>query len=429
MKYFITKTKSKLFLEEITTFGLSSKDDSKIGSKGTGLKFSIAYLHRMGLHVQISNGKTWISTTQEKEIKGKIQSLIYLVANDGETIPMGLTTHVGEDSWTQPWFIIREFVQNAVDEGGEYFVSESIPETVDGQTLTAFELNSELENAVNEFKNYFNPSVKSEDKLTVNGLFYKGFLVHKLENAYCSYDVSQLPRDILSEDRTLSGDLGYTLWKHVRSVDNSKSYLKQMIFNDTNSDIVALMNYLAMVGNEYCLLKCQEKDYYLRSLDILFRDINDLKPNDKVVIGIENNEDNVYKASALGYKYIVVSKFFYQLNHRMGDLIPTLNTIKPATEKYTLASPDNEMRTMVKSFSKKLGLPSDWRFIYVKDTNESWYGLTDPKDKVIYLAVDKLEGYNPSETIVEEIAHAISGYGDGDIGFEKWLIGQLSKRL
>ena len=49
MKYFRITTPTLLDIREIVTLGLTTKaDGGKIGSKGTGLKFIVAYLHRLG---------------------------------------------------------------------------------------------------------------------------------------------------------------------------------------------------------------------------------------------------------------------------------------------------------------------------------------------------------------------------------------------
>ena len=49
MKFFRIVTPTCLDVREIVTLGLTTKTDGgKIGHKGTGLKFSLAFIHRLG---------------------------------------------------------------------------------------------------------------------------------------------------------------------------------------------------------------------------------------------------------------------------------------------------------------------------------------------------------------------------------------------
>ena len=55
--YLLVHTPSELDLRELFTLGLTSKrDGTKIGHKGSGLKFALALIHRLGSHLVVRVG-------------------------------------------------------------------------------------------------------------------------------------------------------------------------------------------------------------------------------------------------------------------------------------------------------------------------------------------------------------------------------------
>lgn len=106
----------------IRTFGVNVKEcDSPIGFFGTGLKYALAILIRMGVQVIIQSGTNQFEfSKQTRNIRGKEFDF---VAMNGE--PMGFTTEVGKN-W-KPWMAYREMYCNCQDEGGRVFEADTIP--------------------------------------------------------------------------------------------------------------------------------------------------------------------------------------------------------------------------------------------------------------------------------------------------------------
>lgn len=94
--------------------GASSKegDQSKIGFFGSGNKYALATLLRKGIPFDIYSGTRRIDITlQPVDFRGETFEQICL---DGQ--PTSFTTRMGP-TW-ETWFALREFVCNAIDEGG-----------------------------------------------------------------------------------------------------------------------------------------------------------------------------------------------------------------------------------------------------------------------------------------------------------------------
>ena len=66
------------------------------------------------------------SETVPVTIRDKDHQLIQIRSQDadGRIWETHMTLHAGPDTWNEPWFVLRELVQNALDEGGRYEVTE-----------------------------------------------------------------------------------------------------------------------------------------------------------------------------------------------------------------------------------------------------------------------------------------------------------------
>lgn len=98
----------------IRTFGANVKaSDSAIGFFGTGLKYAIAGLLRLGQEITIAAGEeTYTFGLRKDTIRGKEFEFITMNEED-----LGFTTELGKN-WL-PWQFYRELYCNALDEGGD----------------------------------------------------------------------------------------------------------------------------------------------------------------------------------------------------------------------------------------------------------------------------------------------------------------------
>lgn len=117
----------------ITTLGVNVKESggSPIGFFGTGLKYAIAGILRLGGRVEIWSGEVRYQFAKTKEeIRGKEFEFISM---NGQQL--GFTTELGK-TW-EPWMFYREIWCNAKDEGGWW--SEATPGPRSGQTTIVVE--------------------------------------------------------------------------------------------------------------------------------------------------------------------------------------------------------------------------------------------------------------------------------------------------
>lgn len=108
-------TNSVLPIEAATTMGVSVKEtDGAIGKFGTGLKYAIAGILRLGGSVSITiDGDLYEFTAKAADIRGREFRIVH--CND---VPCGFTTELGKH-W-EPWQLFRELASNTLDEGGSW---------------------------------------------------------------------------------------------------------------------------------------------------------------------------------------------------------------------------------------------------------------------------------------------------------------------
>jgi len=162
----------------ITTFGVNVKEsDDAIGFFGTGLKYSIAILARLGIPIQIHSGET-VHTFSKKQVTLRGKDFEF-VAMDG--VALGFTTEVGK-KW-ELWMAYRELFCNTKDEGGRVYESDEIPEPEAGITRVIVS-GADFMSVRNQHSIYFlnsSPFIVSGDMEVHRGtcchVFYKGVAV------------------------------------------------------------------------------------------------------------------------------------------------------------------------------------------------------------------------------------------------------------
>ncbi len=127
--YLLVHPPSELDLRELFTLGLTTKrDGTEIGHKGSGMKFALALIYRLGSLLLVRVGPRDLKSVAVTEnIRGHKQRIFRLegtAARQPSRIETHNTDQAGADTWTEPWFALHEFVQNALDEGGSWWIVE-----------------------------------------------------------------------------------------------------------------------------------------------------------------------------------------------------------------------------------------------------------------------------------------------------------------
>ncbi len=115
-------TPTLLPIEAATTMGVSAKEtDNAIGKFGTGLKYAIAGVLRLGGEIEIVVGTDRHEfRAVETDIRGRTFRLVQC-----NGVPCGFTTDLGKH-W-KPWQIFREIASNTLDENGSWGREEVEP--------------------------------------------------------------------------------------------------------------------------------------------------------------------------------------------------------------------------------------------------------------------------------------------------------------
>lgn len=117
-------------IRAVTTLGVNVKEgEHPIGRFGTGVKYAIAGVLRLGGNIEIWSGKEcYAFLCVSRDIRGKTFQLVCVVHNDQIT-ELGFTSDLGKE-WA-PWMYYRELLSNCLDEGGEVQLSPAFsPEDI-----------------------------------------------------------------------------------------------------------------------------------------------------------------------------------------------------------------------------------------------------------------------------------------------------------
>ncbi len=112
-----------------TVLGVNVKPgDNPIGHFGTGLKYVIAGVLRLGGEITIWSGETkYQFGAMENIIRNAPFNIIHMWTSEHEQQNLGFTTALGKD-W-EPWMLVRELLSNCKDEDGLHgVVSNYIPQ-------------------------------------------------------------------------------------------------------------------------------------------------------------------------------------------------------------------------------------------------------------------------------------------------------------
>lgn len=231
----VFETPGLLDLRSLTMMGVSAKPRSTnpIGSFGTGMKYAVAALMRLGTPPTIYVGRNRYDFVKiEGEFRDVPVEMIELIGPyDRRELPY--TTGYGA-RW-EPWMVYRELESNTIDEGGKtYFVEGDT--TWDGfRDCTRIVVDSEALIECHEKRDeVFLPdatrvagSILDDEKVEVFAapsryLYWRGLRVYTLPKpARRTYNLL-VPLD-LTEDRTLKDPWSASYWiaQHVQQSEDT----------------------------------------------------------------------------------------------------------------------------------------------------------------------------------------------------------------
>ena len=378
-----TKSKSLIFHTDTSIdprswqiMGLTSKnDEDHIGRFGTGLKYAIAIVLRLGGKITIKDNTTdsfYLFETSTQDFRGRDFDVITC---NGISLPF--TTDYGKD-WA-PWQAYRELESNTIDEEGMSFFGEP-PET--GTVIT---INCEKieEVARNRHRYFLDESEDPIETLVISkkpvgvfsyttGIFLKGVLVFQSPKLKYAYNFSSIE---LTEDRTLR------------------------------------FQYLTMSDLTTAWLKSSEKPL----VENLLRDD---------ALEINGSVSGILPANC-SVEFLSVLSELHSQNHKLPNDLAILAQKVTRGDDAISWTPTNEQLRKVSKITGFLNISLDIR--YKNPFNKSVLAYYDPNNKTVILS-EKI--FEDDEILIggilEEYLHSL-GYDDFTRSFQTELIRRFGK--
>lgn len=434
MEFLHILTPTLVDLRELFTLGLTSKaGGEKIGHKGSGLKFTLALLHRLGSSLTVRIGdRTLRSVVCNEVVRDTAHDFLFLEEGAGR-IATHITANAGSDTWSEPWFALRELVQNAMDEGGSYFTSDGDPVQPPGSTVMSIELTAALSDAWDrrhEWLNVRHPEIIYRSDCP--GLYYHGFRILERAEWLFSYDVTTiLRRDQLSEDRQLrNADYG----EMFRAILEKCPELPPVIYDfltvaeaPANEDVKSLLDAVYS-GMRHDVDQCGGF-----RLSILERKLCEMH-GEKIAFthegGAEGSE--AYFAKAAGYAVVELNHKAIRILGYSRKLVRTCNVLPEVKNRLTAAKvvATDSVTRLKTALSRTRKLRPDGckvrvvQTIFEGDQLGACAFANVEGNEVLLLKphVEESDVDALTNTLIEEYVHLSSGAGDGSIRFEKALI-------
>jgi len=217
MKMLVFSNAGEIDIRAVTTFGVSAKEgDNPIGKFGTGLKYAIAGVLRLGGTIRILTCEDEFTFASRVDlVRGKEFSFVTMQNLRGDPAEIGFTTDLGAH-W-EPWMIFRELYSNMLDENGSVEQVESTDEIPDfgiEDTIIIVDC-AEMDEVFAQREKYF-PQFEGAPLFKnsaveiwpgrASGLFFKGILALPFaEGTESSFTYNVLHGE-LSEDRLLKAE-------------------------------------------------------------------------------------------------------------------------------------------------------------------------------------------------------------------------------
>jgi hypothetical protein len=391
MPAFHFKNSGLLPIEAITTLGVSVKEgDNSIGRFGTGLKYTIAGVLRLGEEISIQVGPiAYYFSSEIKEVRGKpfqfVNMTIIESGKEDRTLPLGFTTDLGKH-WL-PWMFIRELWSNMKDERGscDWGLHPGGPnETV--ITLKGYH----VEEAFRRIKEYI---ITDELPVTANsyGEHYGGERADTI--FFQGISIGATPKPVLRKYNLARADL---------TEDRTMAY--------PGNIIQSIVNFIALSDDR----KLIERYVTLQ------RDSGYWELDGTLWVG------DYYSSET----FREVVKFYwenksYMLHPKVHQWASTTFAAPASAKTWTLSPVENSKFEKALAFIKKLGFDKETPWTFVDPDDKTVYGWVE--DDTIYLTRMAFQNGTQflAQTMIEEYLHHHSNLDDYTRAFQDALLRKL----
>lgn len=368
-------------IEAVTTMGVSAKEgESPIGFFGTGLKYAVAGLLRMGHRITIFRGLDRYDFASEKgEVRGKEFDFIRMTGPDGDA-RLGFTTHLGA-KW-EMWQVFRELYSNCLDEGGQ--IAFAAVDPAEGQTTIWVTGEQFAESARGKDRLFLStrpifsgPFVDIHPNPS-NAIYYRGVMAASLErHSRFTYNIKTTTD--LTEDRTIKHRYMADCWvAHTLTHCDDPAIVEKAITHLEGYEGALDLSRMEAAGAEIVLEVCER------------RGIADVLPTARR--GAEE---------------------WAQREARVKEIAPSPREVAEIEA--------------AKSFLAQIGYPVTAPIIFTETLGAGVFGMA--KDGRIYIARVTLNrgGNFLIGTLLEEHLHLTHGFRDESRRFQDFLIDMVVK--
>jgi len=436
----------------IELLGFSDKRNRTdlIGEKGTGLKFSRLQCLRKSIDFWVTTSGFKNSFTKKKVDEENDQVIFKYESLNGKTHykPSSYTVEAGFGDWTDDWFIVREVIQNAVDETKRNRLCGSRDESMEmvlkcskivdevsfakkGNTNIYIELTPEIEKVFSNLDKYFVYSPmfacehgslhkkKEEDKIKV---YKQGIFVQEYSHDTGLYDVECSSLE-LQENRTPKhgGDVSDEVLKIYSEapINIKRQFLRYCNYNKDSFELKWAWGFTSPLSN---------KDSWVKAFCEEF--------GEKAVIHHDTVIQEYVLEKAKMHKYTVIVlanpiyKFLKESIRTLEDLTSSFEGLQYHAEEPTGIQADiltEAMPLLHKIFSTRVPVKI---YTPLTELEHNTAGVYLPRRKEILINKNNctsLEAVLP--VLIEEFIHAETGADDGSRAFQDFATNKISQLL
>lgn len=438
-KYVAIVNNGVIDVRSLELIGATSKkgDEGKIGLFGSGTKYAIAQCLRNGIDLYVAAGEKLIGFDTKDEIIGNLtHKRIRYVVDLTQTIETSMTTSMGAEDWNDPWYIVREFVSNAVDEG-DYIVKLTDNVTpIAGKTAIYIEATPEIKSIVENMERFF--KITDDEPLSQSSygaayctsgpkcrVFKKGVYVRELSKpGMFDYSINNLR---LTESRTCDqwDAIYYMVYvlDHLE-VEQKADLLKNLAHRDDNYWIEGdcNMKYNAMKSNH---------ESWKQAFEMAFPKSFLIPHNARIRQMMEER----------GHNCIVIPLEWETFMREVG--VPTESDVlgEKAKDGFIEVCATNDQLKIIKKAQKILG--SRFPESIYNLSHQVYGGDSDVSKNVLGYAIKKdgqwvigikdtvlEDGVRATvNVLLEEYCHAVSGFSDSCREFQDYIFDMLTKEI
>lgn len=397
MQYLKIVNNGEVEKEALTLLGASSKegDDSKIGFFGSGNKYALACLVRNDIGILIFSGARQIAiSTQDISFRGAEFKQILV---DG--IETSLTTRLGPQ-W-EVWMALREFICNAVDEGGYSWSTTDVISGAHGKTTIYVEVTADVQAFIDQYEHYFafdNKAILSSHKGRAlegseTAIFRKGvrcFNPEATEKSLWHWDLNYID---INESRLASEYAILAALRDILAAAEDKAVIERYIRNNRQTYFESQISWTyvhALSPAWLTVCKSIGKRFCSASLATLY------PPEDQ-------------------QSFMVVTDSLYDaLRKTFGKAFPCVNA---GSLTYVVRPPAGDLRQKVLAAKRELASLTGERFPYRIEygtfASETVIAEVDPSTKLCVLNASMPEETDITAVLLEEQLHILEQAGDG----------------